>query len=342
MVALYDVAPKFQFAVPDASASSSSKIIEREFRFAGHRYRVTVKPIRVKVSGAGEEERYLGEREQLVEDVVRRFATKHGRLSLSHRHKSRSPDGMEIRATFTIGELRQELRRVHHTFGYNEIAEALMLLNQVPIVIEFLDVKRSPILSSPAFPVLAMRRKDDGDGETFVEFNPLVSEAIRLLDFDEVDYETLMKIRDPVARLLFKRLQAEVRVSGSPFLSLSASEVRRDIGMPEWKKRYRMFRRVQQSVETLVSCGVIEHLETETVRSGTSIADLNFSFSVSADFMCKIHASRRVRKENDAEFSRLSKGNKPSGFLSIGDSDLSRLKILRAQRLQSALEFTDD
>jgi hypothetical protein len=334
MVALYDVAPKFEFSAPE-SGEDRKKIIEREFTFAGGRYRITLKPTRLKMPDGTVEDRYLGEREQIVEDVVRRLATKHGRLTLR--------DQTKVRACFTVNEVREELARVKHSFRYREIAEALVLLNEVRIQIEFLDVRGSPILSAPAFPVLVMRRKGEEDGETYVEFNPLVSEAIRLLRFDEVDYETLMKIRDPVSRLLFKRLQAQVKASGSPYLNLSACEIRRDSGMLEWKNHRHLLRRVQQSVEALVASGVIEHLEVDTIRDGRQIVDLRFSVSVSADFMAKIHASKRASRDNELEFERLSRGRKPGGgFLLIEEPEICRIRVGRAQRASSTLELALD
>jgi hypothetical protein len=335
MVALYDVAPKFNFGAPE-TGESRMKIIEREFDFAGARYRITLKPTRVKMPEGSVEDRYLGEREQIVEDVIRRLATKHGRLTLR--------DQTKVRASFTINEVKGELARVKHGFTYRQIVEALVLLNEVRIQIEFIDVKGSPILSAPAFPVLMMRRQGEDDRETYVEFNPLVSDAIRLLNFDELDYETLMKIRDPVARLLFKRLQAQVKGSGSPFLNLSAREIRRDSGMAEWKDRSGLLRRVRQSVEALVACNVIEHLEVDPVREGRQIVDLRFSLSVSADFMAKIHASTRVNKDNEREFSRMSKGRRDGvGFLPIDETEICRIRVGRAQRaaetmLELALE----
>jgi hypothetical protein len=328
MVALYDVAPKFNFGAPE-TGESRMKMIEREFDFAGARYRITLKPTRVKLPDGSIEDRYLGEREQIVEDVVRRLATKHGRLTLR--------DQTKVRASFTINEVKGELARVKHGLTHRQIVEALVALNEVRIQIEFIDVKGSPILSAPAFPVLVMRRQGEEDRETYVEFNPLVSEAIRLLNFDEVDYETLMKIRDPVGRLLFKRLQAQVKASGSPFLNLSAREIRRDSGMAEWKDRSGLLRRVKQSVEALVACDVIEHLAVDPVRDGRQIVDLRFSLSVSADFMAKIHASTRADKDNEREFLRISKGRQHGGsFLPIDDTELCRIRVGRAQKAAEA------
>jgi len=332
MVALYDIAPKFEFGSPEG-AEGRKKIIEREFTFADKRYRITLKPTRLKGPDGVIEDRYLGEREQIVEDVVRRLATKHGRLTLR--------DETKVRATFTVSEVRDELKRVRHSFNYVQIREALTLLNEVRIQIEFLDVKGSPILSAPAFPVLAMKRKDDDDGETYVEFNPLVAEAIRLLSFKEVDYETLMKIRDPIARWLFKRLHNQVEASGSPFQTLSACEIRRDSGMSEWKHSRNMFQRIRHAVDALLTIGVIEGLEVDPVKKGNKIVDLCFRLSASADFMAKLHASKRASKDNEVEFSRMSRGAKPpNAFLQIAESEVCRIRMARS--LSAAAEASLD
>ncbi|MCW8088286.1 hypothetical protein [Sabulicella glaciei] len=329
MVALYDMAPRFVFEDRDA-LQGRSRMIEREFSFGQKRYRITLKPTQIRAQDGTIQERFLSEREQIVEEVIRRLASKRGRLAIHHQ---------KVRFTFSLHEVRTELKRVRHAHSYYEIQEAITLLSEVRLVIQDLDAKGSPVLSSAAFPVLGFRRKDSDDGETFVEFNPLVSDAIRLLEFTQVDYETLMTIRDPVARWLLKRLHNQVSHTRQPVQQILASEIRRDSGMPIWKTTRNLLRRVAQAVDVLKDAGVLDHVETEELMEGQKKVDLLFTMSASPDFMAKIHASSRIARENKEAFAALTSGRAPAdGFAPISAPQMSRLRASRSPAAAALVE----
>jgi len=334
MVALYDLAPRFSFG-KSGDGSSRKDILERDFSFGGVRYRITLKPTRMKEDNGSQVDKLLTEREQIVEEVIRRLACNRGRLSLYEtvvaRGKAGTRSQFNVRFAFSLHEVRQELSRVKHTFSFKEIVESITLLNEVRIIIQDLDSKGSPLLSAPAFPVMAMRRENDEGGETYVDFNPLVAEAIRSLSFQQVDYETLMEIRDPVARWLLKRLHVQIASSKQPVQKILANEIRRDSGMSEWSKSRDMFARVRRAVDVLVVHGVIEGLEATMLKQGKRIVDILFTMSATPDFHAKIHGSNRVAKQNLDDFARLSNSMAPAdGFVDISDSDAFRIRAGRA------------
>jgi hypothetical protein len=324
MVALYDIAPKFIFEMRDDS-EGSQKLIERDFRFGSKRYRITLKPTQLRGQDGVVVHKYLGEREQIVEEVIRRLASKRSRLKLH--------EGVKVRFPFTISEVKNELARVKHTFSYAEIREAITLLSEVRLVIQDLDARGSPVLSSAAFPVMGLRQQGD-DFDSFVEFNPLVADAIRLLDFTQVDYETLMEIRDPVARWLLKRLHNEIAVTRQSVQQITAAAIRRDSGMPEWKTTRNLLRRVSRAVDVLVEKGVLDKVEADDVMAGQRKVDIVFTVSASPDFMAKVHASNRLTKQNVEDFQRLSGARgSPGGFAPMGASELFRLREARTPSL---------
>ncbi|USQ74170.1 hypothetical protein NF552_22540 (plasmid) [Roseomonas mucosa] len=329
MVALYDIAPKFSFDTR-GDREGSLKLIEREFTFAGKRFRITLKPTQIRGSDGVVVERYLGEREQIVEEVIRRIASNRGRLTVH--------DGVKVRFPFTIGEVREELKRVKHTYSFAEIREAITLLNEVRLVVQDLETRGSPVLSSAAFPVMGLRQRGD-DFDSFVEFNPLVADAIRLLDFLQVDYDTLMEIRDPVARWLLKRLHNEIAATRQPIQQITATDIRRDSGMPEWKTTRNLLRRVLQAVDVLVAKGVLDKVDADEVLEGQRKVDIVFTVSASPDFMAKVHASNRAAKMNQDDFERLSGGRSPAeGFARVGAAEVFRLRDARAPAAPEAEE----
>ncbi|MFC4235971.1 hypothetical protein ACFOY8_12065 [Thalassospira xianhensis] len=327
MVALYDLAPRFVFDV--RSEESKRKVIERTFEFGGKRYRITLKPTQMQNGSEVDDikDRYLGEREGIVEEVIRRIASDRSRLTLH--------DGDKVRFVFSLNEVRKELKRVNHTFSLDEIREAIVLLHEVRIRIEDVDGKKSPLLYAPAFPVVAMRKKDDSpDMETYVQFNPLVADSIRSLNFQPVSYERLMEIRDPVARWLVKRLHAQISVTGESVQSMLATEIRRDSGMPEWKTTRNLLRRVSQSVQVLESNGILERVEAEEHLVGQRKVDITFTMKVSDAFMEEVTASVKERARNHQTFHEITGGQDPKeGFVEI---DRTTAFKLRADRMKSA------
>jgi len=286
-----------------------------------------LKPTVVVASDKTEVERYLGEREQIVEEVIRRLASNRGRLTLHGENKVRFP--------FTIYEVQSELARVRHTYSKDEIREAITLLNEVRMKIEALD-DRKALLSAAAFPVMAMRRRGD-DSETFVEFNPLVADAIRMLSFQQVSYELLMGIRDPVARWLLKRLHSQIAGTGEPVQQMTAFDIRRDSGMPEWKKSRDMLRRVSQAVDVLRREGILKVVETEERMVGKRKEDVLFTMVASDSFLAQTQVSRCLVEENRADFARLAGGRQPGEFVPIGGADIYRLRDARVRRQAARL-----
>ena len=96
MVALYDIAPRFCFDMRDGG-EGSRKLIEREFTFGPSATVITLKPTQVRTADGTIVDRYLGEREQIVEEVIRRIAGNRSRLRLH--------DGVKVRFPFTVGEI---------------------------------------------------------------------------------------------------------------------------------------------------------------------------------------------------------------------------------------------
>lgn len=333
MVALYDLAPRFSF-VQGADGDGRKLILEREFTFAGGRYRITLKPTRIKNPDGTEVDKYLSEREQIVEEVIRRLACKRDRLTLEPvvvRGKAAAARGQfTVRFAFSVYEVRKELERVKHTLSFQNVVEAIQVLNEVRITIQDLDAKGSPLLSAPAFPVMGLRRDGDTDAETFVEFNPLVADAIRSLSFQQFDYETLMKIRDPIARWLFKRLHVAIAATKQNVQRLSANDIRRDSGMAEWKKTRGMFDRIVEAVDVLIEHGVVEGVEVRSVLQGRKKVDVVFTMCATPDFNAKIHGSNRALAENRRDFSRLTSGADPAeSFVEASEEDAYRIRTAR-------------
>jgi hypothetical protein len=182
-----------------------------------------------------------------------------------------------------------------------------------------------------------MRKGEEDDSETFVEFNPLVADAIRMLSFQQVSYELLMEIRDPVARWLMKRLHIQIGATGEQVHQMSATEIRRDSGMSEWKTTRNLLRRVGQAVELLANKGILDGIDLSEQKTGKRKDDILFTMSASAEFMAEARSCKQRADDNILEFKRATNGRDPArDFVPLPSGDAYRLRDRVRRRLRQS------
>ena len=371
LIALYDLAPRFVFVSRDnegkdkgakdkgevVTKDSFTKSVRREFSFRGRNYRLTVQPARIdRVSPLRKDDRAPGaapdlveveifpsEREQVVEQVVRRLAMDRSRLSLTGENRDK------VQMRFSLYEIQRELRAVSHTLSIQDIRESLTILARSRIIISTGPApepgKKSRgqnILESTAFPVLAIRSRPDlsdeegGVEETYLEFNPLVSAAIRDLEFKPVSYAWLMKLKSPVSRWLYNRLSIEydtVEDEAKP-VAISADEIIKNSGMNEWSRRRDTLRVVTVAVDALVEEGILDQADKDYTKVGKRIDAIDYLLTPSAKFLDQVRRSRRVQRTNiDLLKAIVGNAGRPDGFVPLKAGETADLRGKRSRRL---------
>lgn len=368
LIALYDLAPRFVFVSRDnndakdkgelVSKDSFIKSVRREFSFRGRNYRLTVQPARIDRNGPArkdekaaegaapevlEVEIFPSEREQVVEQVVRRLAMDRSRLSLTGENRDK------VQMRFSLYEIQRELRAVNHTLSIQDIRESLTILARSRIIISTgaaaepgKKSRGQNILESTAFPVLAIRSRPDlveeegGVEETYLEFNPLVSAAIRDLEFKPISYAWLMKLKSPVSRWLYNRLSIEYDTADDDAkpVVLSADEIVKNSGMNEWSRRRDTLRVVTAAVDALVEEGILDRAEKDYTKVGKRIDAIDYLLTPSAKFLEQVRRGHRVQRSN-AEVLRAIVGTDghPGGFVPLQPGEAADLRAKRAKRL---------
>jgi hypothetical protein len=331
---LYDIAPRFVFYTSSREAGRYLDAVTREFEHAGKKYVLTLKPARVIRPDGSQVDEFPGEREQIVEEVLRRLAVERGRLELV--------DNDTVLLRFSLNEIRAELERVHHSHRLDEIKEALMILHGSIVEIVRIDQKTTKVLSSSAFPVLALRSRDDEDGETCLQFNPLVARALRQLEFRQVSYECLMRIGNPLSRWLYKRLCQNVAHGGEAGIqSIAATEIARDSGMSTWSRWRDALRHISEAVDTLVCDGVLSRADRDIVQEGRRKADIIYHMHASPEFLAQLHRAERFADDNRRELARATGGAAPERFVLIDASAATGIRKRRSRQMlleQQAVE----
>jgi hypothetical protein len=285
-IALYDLAPRF--AQRNARvAGTILTSIKRMFPFGGEVYKVTVTPARITDSDGNERDVLPGEREQLVEDVVRKFAAE--RLFLGSQN--------EVTAVFSVYRIQKELSRHQHSFSRQEIKEALEILNKSTIeitrVVDPKSRKPKPVLSASAFPVLVFRDENDYESQASVQLNPLVAQGIKALVYEQVNYDWMMKIKGQLPRWVFKNVSLMLtdRETLQDMVEIRASDIGNSSGSA-WQRSRQMLAEVTKAIQKLKDLDVIENFVANPVMSGKKKEDVIFSIKFSPSFMADRKAAR--------------------------------------------------
>ncbi len=368
LIALYDLAPRYVFASRDGARSVESApakgnfvaSIKREFTYRDSTFNLTIQPARLtRVVNKDESsaqtdtpteveyEVFPAEREQVVEHVVRRLAMDRSRLSLGGENRDK------VQMRFTLYEIQRELRAVGHTLSIRDIRESLTILARSRIIIGkpgdgAKKGRGHNLLESTAFPVMAIRSRPDlvgdegSDEETHLQFNPLVSSAIRNLEFKPVSYQWLMRLKSPVSRWLYNRLSAEYDQSDIEELgeadvkavTLTADEIIKNSGMNVWSRRRDTLRAVTSAVDALVEEGILNSIEKLYEKNGARIDDITYVMLPSAKFLTQVRRARAVESANVAAIKAITGDDqRPTDFVPVTPAVAVETRMRRLKRL---------
>lgn len=323
---LLDIAPRWVLYT-DSDVRKGGKFldsVQRTFIHNEKTYKLSLRPARIK-DGDQEREEYPGPREQLVEQVVRKIATTPNRMS--------EKNG-DLILKFSIYEVREELRRRGHTLSFDEVRESLMILHGAIVEIVREDgeggSKVARVVSSSAFPQITLSQRGD-DTETTVQFNWLVAEAIKRLQFRQLNYDIMMSFKDPIARWLFQRLSHNLLygVYGDRDQTLTATDVQRDCGLVQWKTTRNMLARMTKAVDALKQMNVIASYEAKELLNGRKKENIVYTMTLSDWFMEQNSRAARLGVENLEDYRALT-GKEPESFS-------ERLDPARSQKLMKLI-----
>jgi len=329
---LYDIAPRFVFYTDGRSEGGYLKSIRRDFEHSGTTYKLLLRPGRLVRADGSEREEFPGEREQIVEAVMQRIASDRARLSVQNE---------KVRLTFSLYEIREELRKVRHLYSLDEIKDALTVLHTAVVEITRVEGKNQTVLSSSSFPVLALRRKDDRES-AFLEFNPLVENAIKNLHYRRINYDWLMRISHPLSRWLYLKLCQGVidsRGGGRPVVSMTAMEIARDGPMSPRNRQRDTLRYVKNAVDVLVREGFLEDLGVDgqqVIKEGRRKADVAFDLMPTLRFLEDIHRAEALVADGKERLREAAGTDLPSRFIDIERTAVYVIKS-RRRRLTAAV-----
>lgn len=290
-VELYDFIPKYFWGKSNRLNGKFLDNIHREFECRGKLYQLTIMPARLEEGKNDFKEYYPSQREELVEDALRKLMTERQALML---------DG-EAGLMFTLYQLQKELMERGHTYSYGELKDAIRILNNTDIILK--DKKEQ--LETAFSPIEHYGFAGEGaETKTFVKFSPLVTHSIKTGSFRLINYETTMSFRSVLPRQLHKRLSHHyIQASLTNPYGILLSTIVRDCGLTLQKRIQQNLVEVEKAIEELKEKNVIIKCEVKKIYQSSprlKLLDAKFSFQPHPTFISditKANAAAKKRRE---------------------------------------------
>ena len=322
---LYDVLPKYIHDDVEKLRTAGKFLgsMTRDFVFKKQKMSLKISPALVETDGGIEKAFYPSTREEIIEDVLRKFATDPDRNEFLD-------DRLSVK--FTLYDLWKELRRIGHTYDYSQIKESLKIL--VKTNLEIITEDNRVTFSSNMFETLGivdcnenMQFEYDENYSKkiiyFIRFNSLVTKSIKEKTWRILNYEQCMSYKKVVSRWLHKRisnmfLNAKIEI---PY-NILLSTIIRDSGMTKYSSLRLNLAQVKKCLEEMIKVGSIDRYEIKTIfdeKKQNKIKDVKFLLYVSQSFYDDIRLNFLAKK--DAQEIKHMRNKKSEKYNSIQESE---------------------
>lgn len=291
-IELYDSIPKYHLGKIVREGDKPLKTISREFKHRKNTYEVKLIPGFVQQDNGKRKEYYLTKREEVVENMLIKFAV--------DGHAKLLDD--ELVVFFTLYGLAEALKKVGHGYSRKEIKEAIDILGSSQFILNTID-KVDSYKGNFITDIGSSSRNmaDKGNRKMYVKFNSLVSRAIKKQSTRIINFDILMTLKDPLARLIMKRIshlftQAHAK---NPYI-IKASTIIRDTGLVEYERFRKSFERIRSAWDELQDKKVIDSYEVEKIfseKDKRKIVDAKYIVYISQKFVDDIILANRLAQD---------------------------------------------
>ena len=292
-IELYDAIPKYFWGSLKRENDRYLPSLVRTFEHRGVKYKVKIRPARMDGKDGTEKDYYPSQREELVEDALRKLACDGKGILLDD----------QVGVMFTLYEVQKELEKRGHGYNIAEIKDALFICAKTDIEVMSEDGKA--IVVSSIFETLGLQTREDWKGhgnksKAFVRFNPLVTNSIKNKTFRQFNYEKCMSYKRSLARWLHKRIShAYVQADAWNNYGIKLSTIIQDSGIEPYDRIQDNIRRVKEALEEMVEQEILAKYEIEHIFSPerkNKIMDVKFFLFPHQFFISEMLKANRRQK----------------------------------------------
>lgn len=270
-IELYDTMPKLYLGGVKRKKDDrveSLPIISRDFMHRGNPHKLEISPAAILDKKTGKTIYYYpSQREELVEDVLRKIATQ--------KNRTRQNED-KIGVAFTYYEVQQELLKKGHGYSISEIKLAIDIMSKAGLVVK--DSKQISITSNFFTTVGKEERELGGKERVVVMFHPLVSRAVNSGNYRLFNYDKLMQMKMSLARWLHRRIShmfSQVTVN-KPF-EILLSTITQDSGMASYNTISERMRQVRKALKQLEDAKILYRFDVRVDKQKNKILDVLYS-----------------------------------------------------------------
>lgn len=292
-IEIYDALPKYVWDVIKNAKDIEKSVIQRHSKIDGVVYNIKITAAVID-SKAGKIFKFPGEREEHIEDALRKIAVT-GSI--------RKVNG-EAGVIFTLYSLQQELKSHKHSYSLTEIKEGIDVLNKS--MLEVSSQSGEDLWRSPYFPKVGITTRSEfirrgGDAKCYVQFYPLVNQSIIDNTYRRFNYAISTKIKSPLARYIYKRMshywkQASQGNPYTPKLVSFLTQSPRGLG----KIMRNNSRAMRDALNALIEHRVVDRYDENPIKQGRAIVDVEYTIWPHADFVEQAIRANREKKQIEA------------------------------------------
>jgi hypothetical protein len=259
-IPLWDCLPLYsvsrQWAHKMRKEGNFPQLLIRDSLYKGSKIRIEIQPARILENGVVTEY-YPGANEELIEAALRKIAT-----IQNHGYYDESTPRYGV--NFSIYQLRKELKNRGHARSYQEIVLSLRILARSSIEITANNNKTKIYDVSNYFSRLSSVSRfdieEDPHARWYVEFHPLITKALKAIDYRQFNYELMMSHDTQLTRWLHKYLIAKFTYAGrGQKFEIRYSTIKRDSGLLESFGNHRKaMQYVRKALTELADKGILE------------------------------------------------------------------------------------
>jgi hypothetical protein len=293
---IWDSVPRYSISRQEMNKRRDERgnlpLLILSFSYRNQTYTVYIQPAKI-MEGDKTVDYYPGSNEELVEDALRKIAT---RKNQGFYEKPTTRIGV----AFSLYELREELAARGHTRSYQQIMQSLAILQKSHIEIRKGEGKGEAFVAANYLPsVAAVSRKrleEDPDAKWLAQFHPLVARSIDQLTFRQFNYLTMMELPTQLARWIHKQLSIKFTFAsflGNPF-EIRYSTIKRDSNLLNRTQERDNRCDVDNAFARLVESQVLREVHKQTVTAGKGkVVEVVYQLYPTQEFIKEMKAANK-------------------------------------------------
>jgi len=292
------VAPKYRYDSREIGVSESAFDV-RDMKVHKVEYQVEVQAARFKKKDGEEVLRFPSEREEFIEDALRKLATSASGVFING----------DAGVRFTIYQLQKELRSLGHTFSWTQLREGLYVMRRSGLKITNKATGESWEENFLGRLVEGGVRRDKNGGTYepwYASFHKLVTKSIIDLTYRQMNYPRLMSIKGQLARYLYRRMVslytfAHMEQPYQPTLVQLLEESGRGLS---WEMKNNV-KAVNRAFQQLVEQGVLLKVEeAKRVKKGKALLNIHYNLYPTRALVDEIITANTKQRELKALINR--------------------------------------